>query len=117
MAEGMKRTRTGQEVRMADIPADAGQGMGAFENLHGHEGGSTFSRYLTGQAASVYGATGRAWLQWLTEHADTLKPKIRDASNALALQLVPDAAGGQVDRVGARFALVALLVSWPQRQA
>lgn len=34
MAEGGKRTRTGQEVRMADIPADAGQGMGAFECLH-----------------------------------------------------------------------------------
>ena len=61
MAEGMKRTRTGQEVRMADIPADAGQGMGAFEFLHGHAGGSAFSRYLTGQAASVYGAPGRAW--------------------------------------------------------
>ena len=29
MAEGMKRARTGQEVRMADIPADAGAGMGA----------------------------------------------------------------------------------------
>ncbi len=106
MAEGMKRTRTGQEVRMADIPADAGQGMGAFENLHGHEGGSNFSRHLTGQAASVYGATGRAWLQWLTDNSDTLKRRIRDASNALALQIVPEAAGGQVDRVGARFALV-----------
>jgi len=32
MAEGMKRTRTGQEVRMADIPADAGAGIGTFEN-------------------------------------------------------------------------------------
>lgn len=106
MAEGMKRARTGQEVRMADIPADAGRGMGAFEDLHGHEGGSNFSRYLVGQAVSVYGATGRAWLHWLTEHADTIKAKIREASNALALQIVPEAAGGQVDRVGARFALV-----------
>jgi putative DNA primase/helicase len=106
MAEGMKRARTGQEVRMADVPADAGRGMGAFEELHGHEGGSNFSRYLTGQAASVYGATGRAWLQWLTENTDTLKARIRTASNALALQLVPDAASGQVDRVAARFALV-----------
>ncbi|PKO27431.1 MAG: hypothetical protein CVU36_20425 [Betaproteobacteria bacterium HGW-Betaproteobacteria-9] len=106
MAEGMKRARTGQEVRMADIPADAGRGMGAFENLHDHEGGSNFSRYLTGQAGSVYGATGRAWLQWLTENADTIKARIRTASAALALQLVPEAAGGQVDRVGARFALV-----------
>jgi putative DNA primase/helicase len=106
MAEGMKRARSGQEVRMADIPADAGRGMGAFENLHGHEGGSNFSRYLVGQAGSVYGATGRAWLQWLTENADTIKARIREASNALALQLVPEAAGGQVERVGARFALV-----------
>lgn len=106
MAEGMKRARTGQEVRMADIPADAGKGMGAFEDLHGHEGGSNFSRYLVGQAGTVYGATGRAWLQWLTENADTIKARIREASNALALQLVPEAAGGQVDRVGARFALV-----------
>ena len=106
MAEGAKRARTGQEVRMADIPADAGRGMGAFENLHDHEGGSNFSRYLTGQAGSVYGATGRAWLQWLTDNADTIKPRIRAASNALALQIVPEAAGGQVERVGARFALV-----------
>ena len=106
MAEGMKRARTGQEVRMADIPADAGRGMGAFEQLHGHEGGSNFSRYLTGQAGSVYGATGRAWLQWLTANADTIKGRVREASSALALQIVPEAAGGQVQRVGARFALV-----------
>lgn len=106
MAEGMKRTRTGQEVRMADIPADAGKGLGAFENLHGHEGGSNFSRYLVEQAGTVYGATGRAWLQWLTENADTLKASIRAASAALAAQIVPEAASGQVERVGARFALV-----------
>ena len=36
MAEGMKRARTGQEVRMADIPADAGQGLGAFDLLRQH---------------------------------------------------------------------------------
>lgn len=106
MQEGGKRTRAGQETRMAEIPADAGKGMGAFEELHGHEGGANFSRHLVGQAASVYGATGRAWLQWLTDNAGTIKPRIRAASNALALQIVPEAAGGQVERVGARFALV-----------
>lgn len=35
MAEGGKRSRTGQDVRMADIPAEAGKGWGAFEHLHG----------------------------------------------------------------------------------
>lgn len=122
MAEGMKRTRTGQEVRMADIPADAGVGLGAFENLHGHEGGSAFARHLIGQATTIYGATGRAWLHWLCENADRLKALIRERSAALAGQLVPEAASGQVERVGARFALVgaageiataAGLTGWP----
>jgi putative DNA primase/helicase len=35
---------------MADIPADAGAGLGAFENLHGMEGGSAFAKHITGQA-------------------------------------------------------------------
>lgn len=122
MAEGMKRARTGQEVRMADIPADAGAGLGAFENLHDHEGGAAFAKHITHQAQAVYGATGRAWLEWLTTNADTLKASIRKASDALAAQLIPEAASGQVERVGARFALVgaagelataAGLTGWP----
>jgi len=122
MAEGMKRARTGQEVRMADIPADAGLGLGAFENLHGMEGGAAFAKHITHQAQAVYGATGRAWLQYLTDHADTLKASIRTASNALAAQLIPKDSSGQVERVGARFALVgaagemataAGLTGWP----
>jgi len=126
MAEGMKRTRTGQEVRMADIPADAGRGMGAFENLHDREGGADFARHITGQAGTVYGATGRAWLQWLTENAEGLKQRIRQAADKLARQIVPEAAGGQVERVGARFALVgaagelatsAGLTGWPPGEA
>jgi len=94
MAEGMKRIRTGQETRMADIPADAGVGLGAFENLHSHAGGAAFARNVTHQAQTVYGATGRAWLEWLTEHADTLKTTIRSASAALAAQLIPKDSSG-----------------------
>ena len=113
MAEGMKRTRTGQEVRMADIPADAGAGLGAFENLHGHEGGAAFAKHVTHQAQAVYGATGRAWFEWLCAHADTLKASIREASAVLATQMIPEGASGQVERVGARFALVGSEQSLP----
>ena len=122
MAEGMKRTRTGQEVRMADIPVDAGAGLGAFEDLHGMEGGSAFAKHITGQAQTVYGAAGRAWLHWLTKHADTLKAGIRNASSMLAQSMIPTNCSGQVERVGARFALVgaagemataAGLTGWP----
>ncbi len=122
MAEGQKRTRTGQEVRMADIPADAGLGLGAFENLHTAANGAAFAKHITTQAQTVYGATGRAWLQWLTEHTDTLKASIKQSADALAARLIPANASGQVERVGARFALVgaagelatqAGLTGWP----
>lgn len=126
MAEGMKRIRTGQEVRMADIPADAGRGMGAFENLHDREGGADFARHLVAEAGDVYGAPGIEWLQWLTEHHDGLSDRIREAADRMARQIVPEAASGQVERVGARFALVgaagelataAGLTGWPAGEA
>ena len=122
MAEGQRRTRTGQEVRMADIPADAGAKLGAFEALHGFDGGAALAKHLTAQAGAVYGATGRAWLQHLVDHADTLKATIQTAAAVLAAAIVPAHASGQVERVGARFALVgaagelataAGLTSWP----
>ncbi len=122
MAEGMKRARPGQEVRMVDIPVDAGLGLGAFENLHGLEGGAAFAKHITNQAQAVHGATGRAWLEWLTAHVDSLKASIRTTSNALAAQLIPKDSSGQVERVGSRFALVgaagelatqAGLTGWP----
>ena len=122
MAEGMKRTRTGQEVRMADIPADAGMGLGAFEELHGHCGGHALAKQVTANAQAVFGATGHAWLQWLSENADTLKVRIREGAAALSVRMIPKDASGQVERVGARFALVgaagelataAGLTGWP----
>lgn len=106
MAEGMQRVRAGQEVRMADIAADAGMGLGMLENLHGIESGAAFSRQITEAAARCYGAPGRAWLQWLTDHADTLADKVRNHMQAFAKELIPANAGGQVHRVGLRFALV-----------
>lgn len=107
MAEGMKRARTGQEVRMADIPADAGAGLGMLETTHGLEGGgSAFSRHIVEQAGRCYGGPGRAWLQWLTENAQTLKNDIRQQVQAIQARMIPEAGGGQVHRVGLRFALV-----------
>lgn len=106
MQEVGKRTRAGQETRMADIPADAGKGMGAFEEVHGHEGGAAFSRHLVAQASACHGAAGRAWLQWLTENAEGLRERIRTLAQRIELQIVPELGSGQVQRVGARFALV-----------
>jgi putative DNA primase/helicase len=105
MAEGMKRARTGQEVRMADIPADAGAGLGAFEDIHEFEGGSAFASHLSRESARCYGTAGRAWLAWACEHTAGLGKRVRNAAADLAREWVPHGASGQV---AARFALVAV---------
>lgn len=106
MAEGGKRARTGQEVRMADIPADAGAGLGAFERLHGLENGAAFSSHLAKEAQAFHGAVGLAFLQWATSNAGTLGRRVRSAVGTLASAWTPSNASGQVARVAARFALV-----------
>lgn len=106
MREVGKSLRAGQENRMADIPADAGAGMGVFEDVHGHDGGAAFSRHLVAQAGACYGAAGRAWLQWLTENPEGLRDRVRSLVQRIELQIVPEAAAGQVKRVADRCAVV-----------
>ena len=108
MEEGQKRARAGQDVRMADICMDAGAGMDGFENIHGAESPSAFSDSLKRECKSVYGTAGRAWLEWVTQNADSLKARIKHEMAAVAGQMIPESAGGQVFRVGQRFALVAV---------
>jgi len=126
MSDGMKRTRTGQEVRMADVPADAGAGMGMFEQLHDADGPGALADRITRAAGAYHGTIGREWLVWLTTHADTLRRRVVERQQAIALQLVPEGASGQVGRVAGRFALVAAagelateagLTGWPQGES
>ncbi|MDO5289874.1 MAG: DUF927 domain-containing protein [Pseudomonadota bacterium] len=126
MAEAMKRARTGQEVRMVDLSADAGAGMGLFEALHGREGPAALAMEITRSAAAVYGAPGRAWLQWLAPQWPGLPRLLRDRMDALRAAWVPEGASGQVERVATRFALVAVagelateagLTGWPQGES
>lgn len=108
MAEGGKRTRIGQEVRMADIPADAGAGLGAFEQLHGMSDGAEFSMHLAREAQLCHGAVGHAFLQWAAGQAPTLGKRLRQEVGILAASWTPGKVSGQVARVAARFALVAV---------
>lgn len=108
MAEGQKRARTGQEVRMADIPADAGAGMGAFECIHGHASPAAFAAHLGREVQACHGAPGRAFIAWACSHWGTLAKRLREGVQSLAGQWAPPGASGQVQRVAARFALVGL---------
>lgn len=106
MAEGGKRAHAGQELRMVDIPAEVVPGS-VFEDTHGHDGGAPFALYLAKASEAQHGHAGRAWLAWCVEHADSLRERTREAVERLAALWVPEAASGQVHRVGRRFALVA----------
>ncbi|RFC35299.1 MAG: Uncharcterized protein, DUF927 family [Candidatus Nitrotoga sp. SPKER] len=120
--DGQKRTRPGQDVRMADIPADAGKGLGLFENLHGYADGKAFANRIEYLAKINYGASGDAWLVALTANTETLKAKVRPRIDALATKMIPKNSSGQVGRVATRFALVGVageiatemgLTGWP----
>jgi putative DNA primase/helicase len=107
MAEGGKRSKAGQELRLADIPADAGQGRGLFNELHEVDSGAALSAHLGKASDTHHGTAGRAFLDWCTQHVDTLRDRVRQDIEHHTTQWVPECAGGQVQRVGRRFALVA----------
>lgn len=107
MAEGGKRVRAGQEVRMVNVPAEVTPGT-CFETTHGMEGGAAFAQHIDRVTQEAYGHAGRAWLQWLVDHVDTLRERTREGLERLGGAWVPDAASGQVHSVGRRFALVAV---------
>ncbi len=127
MAEANKRTRAGQELRMIDLPADAGAGYGVFEELHGHESGGTLADALRLDVLRTYGTPGRAWLEHLTSNTEGLSHKLRERMAAIESAIVPDAASGQVRDAGRFFALVAAagematadanLTGWPEGAA
>ena len=70
--DGRGHAKAGQGVRVVDIPADAGVGLGLFENLHGCESADRFARKLKEGAGNYYGTPLRAFLQKFVADRDDL---------------------------------------------
>jgi putative DNA primase/helicase len=105
IAEEGGRVQSGQTVRLIDVPADAGAGLGIFEDLHGHESARAFADAIKYAVATDYGHTARAFIGKILEHHDTAIAELhRFLSGGLPL-LCPDDASGQVQRVARRFLL------------
>lgn len=107
MSEGNKQARAGQETRLVDIPAEAGRGMGVFENLHQFKRPDDFARFLKEQANSYFGTAIREFIVRLTSDVDSVLAEIAELKCAFQAQFRPSDASGQVVRVLDRFALVA----------
>jgi len=106
MAQAGKKTHAGQEVRMADIPANAGKGLGAFEELHGRKDGHEFSRDLCEAVARDYGVAAPAFIESVIKLGGKLPEMVKRFRDEF-MQSLPNDAGGQARRAGSRFALVA----------
>ncbi len=105
IAENGGRPMAGQAVRVLDIPADAGAGMGVFEELHGFENSAEMADAFKG--IKNYGHAARAFLERLTADPEDARQRVENHIRAFEDENRPAGADGQVRRVLRRFALIA----------
>jgi uncharacterized protein (DUF927 family) len=108
MAHAKRKPTAGQEIRMAEIDADAGTGAGALEVLHGYDTPAALVLALKDAATQYYGAVGIKFLQRIVKDRPKLAAVLADGVRQFVEDFVPKNAGGQVERVARRFALVAM---------
>jgi len=101
--EDGQQVRAGQEVRIVDLSADAGAGMGAWQDLHRHETPGQFSDAIKAACAASYGTLGRAYIEALTRSREELN--LAQDLAAVVSAWTPAGSSGQVRRVIDRFAL------------
>lgn len=129
-AEAGKQTRAGQLIRLIEVNADAGAGHGLFEQLHGHASGAAFSDHIRAVTSVHFGTAAMAWLEWLARRLAVdevgFQAELMRRRDALARQLLPPGATGQVTSVASLFAVIALagelaveagILDWPDDEA
>lgn len=105
VAEVGKKTPAGAELRMADIPADAGHGLGCFENLHGFGNGHEFAKALGVVVNKYYGTAFPAFIEHVLKNRENLRASLADARLKFEKATLTSEASGQAQRVAARFAI------------
>lgn len=126
MARTGQRASAGQEIRLADIEADAGAGLGLFETLHGYDNPAAFAAAIKEACGQCHGLAGIKWLSHLVVHQTEVPPLAQETIDSFLAQALPRNATGQTVRVAKRFALVAAagelashfkITGWPQGEA
>lgn len=126
IAESGKRARAGQSVRVVDIPADAGKGLGIFDTLHDFASGAALADHLRRSAEAHSGHAARQFLERITEDPIATTEAVREYVTNWSAATVPPQVDGQVARVATRFALVAAagelaaaleILPWPAGEA
>jgi putative DNA primase/helicase len=126
LSEDGKRPKAGQEVRVPDIPCPP---SGMFESAHGFPSLGAFAEHLKESSQKHYGHAARAFLAHLVDEwdrRDALQARLKKMEAEWMAEHIPADAGGQVRRVGGRFALVAVagelaqnmgILPWPEGES
>lgn len=123
---GKRRVKAGQEVRIADINADAGKDWGIFESLHHFPSSAALADHLRYATNQHYGTAGIQWLDMLTKHYSQWHQTLQESIAQFCKSVLPPNVSGQANRVARRFGLVAVagelatqygITGWQQGQA
>lgn len=104
--EGGQKIAAGMEVRVIDLRADAGAGMGLFENIHGTKDPASFAQDLKAASNMFYGTAARAFVSGLVSDPSNIRDKIADFRRVWMQNHLPAGSDGQVRRVADRFSLL-----------
>ncbi len=123
-----RRTNAGEEIRFADIEADAGCNLGAFECLHEYDSPVTFTVAIKDATAHYHGQVFIDWIKALAKDRLLLAKQIKDSIDQFMFAVVPAHSkdNGQISRMARRMGLVATagelatsygLTGWPMGEA
>ena len=125
LAEAGLRAKAGQHIRCIDIEADAGGGMGLFQDLHGEINGDRFARRIDAAVSEEQGTALRVWVEQIANDMNAKRQRILDARERFITALeLPDGVDGQIHRAASRFAVMAAvgetaseITGWPEGTA
>lgn len=119
----------GQEIRVPDIPADAGAGMKAIEALNGFGEPAALVDHFKQACMKYYGTAARSFLEALTNDIEGYTVQVKSELATCTdhfLSHLPSNIDSQVKRVCGRFSLVAVagelaisfgVLPWPAGEA
>lgn len=99
------RSYAGQAVRAIVLPSDAGAGLGAFNQTHGHSG-EAFANCIDLAARENYGHAAASFIDHLACQQRLARETYARTRDHFRQRALPASASGQVYRVGDKFALV-----------
>ena len=108
---GKYTVHVGQQVRVIDLPIDAGIGQDLYQNKHGYDDGARLSDDLGNSCQKYYGSPLRAFLTAFCGSNPSEKMQnvalICEKAQKFVDKNSPEGASGQVRRVCRKFALIA----------